>query len=162
MSATMLATITSARPGARPRPVPRATATRAAHPFRRTFARATATATGSLSTAQTRRAPNAAAAIARTPEPVPTSNTTARGRAPRAASRPRSARRVLGWVPVPNAMPGSIATATSPARGAARSHEGRTSNRPMRTGAACARHAVAHRWAATRRDATEIGRGSSP
>jgi len=74
------------------------------------FSEATFTATGSLSIARISLAPNSAKAMASIPEPVPTSkpvNLPAPTRA-RTISRNSIQARVVAWVPVPKAMPGSI------------------------------------------------------
>ena len=72
----------------------------------------TSDATGSTSTARTGRSRAARAAIARTPEPQPTSSSDPRSR--RASNSTHS--RVVGWAPVPNARPGSMTTAGSSGR----------------------------------------------
>ena len=74
----------------------------------RAFAAVASTAIGSVSRPSASRAPSLTAAIARIPEPQPTSRTRAPSRAPRSASdsTPARQRRVVGWSPVPNAIPG--------------------------------------------------------
>src|SRR5690606_3704143 len=72
-SAMMLATTRSASPGGRLVQSPRVIRTRAPTPFCAALAWATRTATGSTSHASTRLAPSFTAAMARIPEPVPTS-----------------------------------------------------------------------------------------
>ena len=95
--------------------------------------RVASTAIGSVSTPATVAAPACAAAIARMPEPQPTSRTLAPARPPVAAKRSRAARhsRVVGCRPVPKAIPGSSARTTSPGCRRCRRHVGRmTSRRP--------------------------------
>ena len=93
---------------------------RRASPLRFALALVASTAIGSMSSASTRPAPSRTAAIERIPDPEPTSST--RAAAVSVARRQRSAMdssaarhsRVVGWSPVPNAIPGSSAITTSP------------------------------------------------
>ena len=100
------------------------------------FSLATFKATGSLSNAHTDFAPNLASAMDRIPDPVPTSNAT--NSEPRKEAAIRSINsmqpRVVACVPVPKAMPGSIAIKFRwPSRGVI--HGGLTKNcRPTRCG----------------------------
>ena len=76
-----------------------------------------------------RRKPNRLAAIASTPEPVPTSSSGPAGRSsPASPSSNSRHRRVLAWPPVPNACPGSITISStpSPRRALDASHGGLT------------------------------------
>ena len=94
------------------------------------LARVASTAIGSLSIAsQVAAGQRSAAAIDRMPEPQPTSSTRS-GCAPRSASAcsSSSTSRVLAWVPVPNAMPGSSAIGTSSGPGVNVSQLGTTTN----------------------------------
>src|SRR5258708_791238 len=75
-------------------------------------ARAASRATGSFSVPTTRPAPSFAASSAITPLPVPRSRTSAPGISASSSSHRSRQSAVVGWLPVPNAIPGSIATAT--------------------------------------------------
>ena len=78
-------------------------------PFRRTLVRATLRAMGSLSKAKTSLTPILAKAMARIPDPVPTSRALMiRGHVRITSSRNSRQPRVVAWLPVPKAMPGSI------------------------------------------------------
>ena len=96
-----------------------------ATPFSSAFFAATSTATGSVSIARTRFAPRRAAAIPRIPVPVPTSRAS-RGGGERSntSSIIRRHIRVVSWVPVPNAWPGSTVSTTSPSPASTVSQEG--------------------------------------
>ena len=98
---------------------------RSATPFSSAFFAATSTATGSVSIARTRFAPRRAAAIPRIPVPVPTSRAS-RGGGERSntSSIIRRHIRVVSWVPVPNAWPGSTVSTTSPSPASTVSQEG--------------------------------------
>ncbi len=109
--------------------------TRRATWLRRALAMVASTAMGSMSTPTTRAAPKRAAATDRMPEPQPTSMTDAPSSRPASASRSRPTRqsRVVGWRPVPKAMPGSSAMTTSSATARCRRQVGRmTIRRPSR------------------------------
>jgi hypothetical protein len=89
-------------------------------PFRSALAWAARTATGSIST-PTASEPRSAAAMAKIPDPAPTSSTAAPGWAAKHASKSPSATRVVGCAPEPNAGVGSTLTQAgrwSPGRGA--------------------------------------------
>src|SRR6185369_9761157 len=108
---------------------------RSASPFRAAFAIVASIAIGSVSTPRTDAAPSRAAAIARIPEPQPTSRTRAAPSRPRSATSSSAARhsRVVGRRPVPKAIPGSRSRTTSPGAGSWASQVGRmTSRRPIR------------------------------
>ena len=96
-------------------------------PFSAAPCRAASSATASFSVPTTRRAPSIFASSAMTPLPVPTSSTSAPGNRERSSSQRSRQRAVVGWLPVPNAMPGSMATATPESGGL--SHGGRTQER---------------------------------
>ncbi len=81
----------------------------------RRFSRATKTASESVSSATARRAPRAAAASARTPDPVPTSRTSRPSGG--SSSRQRRARRVDSWPPVPKAVEAGSRRAIRPEGG---------------------------------------------
>ena len=97
-------------------------------PFTPALAFVASIACGSTSTACTGSNPSFAAAIASTPEPHPTSS-----RLPRGWSSSSSRQsRVVAWLPVPKARPGSITTAIASASGS--SHGGPTQSGPILTG----------------------------
>ena len=105
--------------------------------------RAVSSATGSFSVAVTRPAPSCTASSAMIPLPVPTSSTSAPGRSARSSSTRSRHSAVVGWLPVPNAIPGSMTTRTSPRRAGASSQGGCTHERgPTRSGRCCFRHAT--------------------
>ena len=84
--------------------------TRLQRAFARKFSRATWSATGSLSMAQILRAPNRANAMAKIPEPVPTSSAENYWPPSLSATMFENSMqlRVVACVPVPKAMPGSM------------------------------------------------------
>src|SRR5947209_100774 len=113
-----------------------------ASPFNAAPRRAASSATGSFSVPHTRPAARSAAPMARIPLPVPMSRTSAPGRSASNSSIRSRQSAVVGWLPVPNAIPGSIAMRTTPAPAAGTSQGGCTSTRgPMRSGLWCARQA---------------------
>ena len=99
-------------------------------PFSAAFSCASVTDIGSLSTPTTRPAPSFLAISASTPVPVPTSSTEAPGCAAQNASTAARHSAVVGWSPVPNAIFGSMVSATVPS--GAVSHGGPTQRRPTR------------------------------
>ncbi len=102
--------------------------------FRARLRRADSTASGSWSTPVTRAAPSRSAAIARMPEPQPTSSTVAPSRSSVCSAARHS--RVVAWWPVPKPMEGSITRqiGASGLRGADVVRAGSTSTRPTLTG----------------------------
>ena len=84
-------------------------------PLRAAFSLATRTATSSISTPTVRALPSSLAQMARIPLPVPTSSMLMPGRSERSSSFRQ--RRVVSWVPVPKAMPGSRRMIFCPSRG---------------------------------------------
>ena len=126
--------------------LPTRAAIRRASRLRRAFASVASMAIGSVSTPRASAAPSLTAAMARMPEPQPTSSTRAPSMAPSSASDSSAARhsRVVGWRPVPNAMPGSSARTTSSGWRRCRRQVGRiTSRRPTRRTGKCAFQASA-------------------
>ena len=110
-------------------------------PFSAAPCRAASSATASLSVATTRRAPSFFASNATTPLPVPTSSRSDPGSSLSSSSQRSRQSAVVGWLPVPNAMPGSIATATPVPGGS--SHGGCTQARgPTCIVRWCARHSA--------------------
>src|SRR4051794_40561466 len=95
--------------------------------FARAFESVAAMAARSASKALTGEKPSFDAAIASTPDPQPRSQNEPPGSSSSSSSRHS---RVVGWVPVPNAWPGSITTSWTPGRTAGCSHGGRTYSRP--------------------------------
>ena len=110
-------------------------------------------------------APSRTAAIARIPDPQPTSRTVRPSTPPRSASCSSAARqsRVVGCSPVPNAIPGSRARTTSPSAARCRRQVGRiTSRRPTRSTGKCRFHSSAQSASSIRRVVTSpIGRRSN-
>ncbi len=102
-------------------------------PFKRAFSPAVRTATGSISTPTASFAPSSRAAMERMPLPVPISSRRQPGVT--VSSSIPAQRRVVWWVPVPKAMPGSRRITTSPSLGAYSSQVGQTTRRlPMGVG----------------------------
>jgi len=121
-----------------------------AMPFSSSPRRAAARAIGSFSVPQTRPAPSFTARKAMTPLPVPTSSTSAPGSRARSSSSPSRHSAVVGWLPVPKAMPGSITTRASPGEAGASSHGGCTQDLfPTRSGRWCLRQATLQSRSAT-------------
>ena len=122
--------------------------------FRRALATVASTAIGSVSTPRTVAAPRRAAAIARMPDPQPTSSTRAPSRLPRSVASSSADRHslVVGCSPVPNAIPGSRARTMSSGAARWRRQVGRiTMRRPTRSTGKCAFQASAQSASSTSR-----------
>ena len=141
----------------------RVRASRRTSRFRRALASVASIAIGSVSTPRARAAPSFTAAIARMPRAAADVEDARRRRgrpgppAPRCAARHS---RVVGWRPVPNAIPGSSAMTTSSGAARCRRQVGRmTSRRPTRRTGKCAFQASAQSasWT-TRVRSSPIGR----
>jgi hypothetical protein len=100
--------------------------------LRAAFSRVASKACGSMSAALALAAPSFRAARARMPEPQPKSSTVRPASA--AASSHSRHIAVVGWVPVPNARPGSSSIATAAASGAGWPPGHTHSRRPKRMG----------------------------
>ena len=100
---------------------PTARSSRSERPFLDAFSTAARTASGSISRARAREAPSRRAAIDRIAVPQPTSITSIAGdptgRDSRISSIISRQSWVVGWVPVPKAIPGSIRMGSAPGEG---------------------------------------------
>src|SRR5262245_14357780 len=114
----------------------------------RALPRAIRTATGSMSLATTGRRSTRAAAMARTPVPVPTSRILFGLASFTIRSSARRQPRVVAWWPVPKASPASISIAMRFAATRPRSCEPCTTNRPAPTGVSPSRLALTQSLAA--------------